>query len=127
MLPTLTNEMVPNPPAKMKVFAPNGETKELTCWTGVRISPRSTQLTELFLLHESGFVEVLNKKVVIQNLETGEVIYNPRLMPKHFAERVFITASETQWLQANPHWPNILELCDNPVEKDEKNEGLHRG
>ena len=104
------------PPAKLKVFAPNGETKEVRAYLGIRGHTQYRQLTELFLQHENGDTEILSKKVVVQNLETGEVCYNPRVCPKHLGDRVFITGDETFWLQKNPHWPAILELWDNPVD-----------
>lgn len=111
-------------PAKVKVFAPNGETKEAVCWIGIRSHAQHPDLTELFLQYENGATEVLNKKVVVQNLETGEVIYNPRLVPRIVAHRVYITGSEANWLQRHPHWPGILELYDNPADKETDDEGL---
>lgn len=115
-----------NPPAKIRVFAFNGDTTESVCWLGIRRSIRHPQLTELFLLHQDARVEVLSKRVVAQNLETGEVIYNPREAPRFYQGQVFITASDAQWLEKNPHWPGILELDDNPVgETKEDEDGLH--
>jgi hypothetical protein len=105
-----------SPPARMKVFAPNGETKETICWLGIRHHARYPELTELFLLFGNGDTEVLNKKVVVQNLETGKVVYDPRLASKHFEDKTFLTGSEVNWLRRNPAWPNLLELDDNPVD-----------
>ena len=114
------------PPAKLKVFAPNGDTKEIVAFLGIRGHTQYNQLTELFLQHEDGTCEVLSKKVVVQNLETGEVCYNPRVCPKNLGERVFITGDETMWLQENPHWPAILELWDNPVDgSDHEVDGIN--
>ena len=115
-----------NPPAKLKVFAPNGETKEITGHRGIRGHDEHDQLTELFLRYEDGKVEVLSKKVVVQNMDSGLVCYNPRTTPKSFNNASFITGSETFWLKKNPHWPAILELQDNPVEgSDHDFEGIN--
>lgn len=113
------------PPAKLKVYAPNGDTKEVVAYLGIRGHQQYPQLTELFLQHEDGKIEVLSKKVVVKNLETGDVCYNPRTCPQHLGERVFITGSEKFWLEKNPHWPAILELWDNPVENGEQRDGLN--
>ena len=114
-----------NPPFRVKVFAPNGETKELTGWVGIRAHPRSQGLADLVLLHSNGKTEVLNKKVVVQNRETGEVIYNPRLAPTMFGDRVLIRMLDTLWLARHPEWPAVLELDDNPVENGEETDGIH--
>jgi len=113
------------PPAKLKVFAPNGETKECVAYLGIRVHGQYEQLTELFLQHDNGKIEVLNKQVVVLNQETGEVSYNPRTVPKSFGNKSFITGSERFWLEKNPHWPAILELWDNPVENGEAKDGLN--
>jgi len=113
------------PPMKFRVYAPNGQTKEVTAYLGIRVHEQYQKLTELFLQHENGTVEVLNKKVVIKNLETGVVCYNPRTCSHSFGDKVFLTGSERSWLQRNPHWPAILELWDNPVENGEERDGLH--
>jgi hypothetical protein len=113
------------PPAKMKVFAPNGDMKEAVCWMVIRGHRIHQQVVELLLLHEDGTTEVLNKRVVVQNLETGEVVYNPRIMPACFGSRTFMTDAEVRWLRQNPHWPGILELYDNPVANGEETNGLH--
>lgn len=128
MNPGLDTLLGESPPAKIKVFAFNGDTTEAVCWLGIRRAVKYPQLTELFLLHQDARVEILSKKVVVQNLETREVIYDPRKAPRFYEGQMFITASETQWLKKNPHWPSILELEDNPVgeTKEEENEdGLH--
>ena len=114
-----------SPPAKLKVYAPNGDTKEVKAYLGIRGHQQYRQLTELFLQHEDGTIEVLSKKVVVKNLETGDVCYNPRTCPHHLGERVFITGDEKFWLEKNPHWPAILELWDNPVENGEERDGLN--
>ncbi len=113
-------------PSKVKVFAPNGDTKEAVCWLGIRTHAQYPRLTELFIQHEGGEIEVLDKKVVVQNLETGEVIYDPRLVSRTIAGKVFMTGTESYWLQRHPHWPNILELYGNPVGEasEEDNDGL---
>lgn len=113
------------PPTKLKVYAPNGDTKEVTAYLGIREHQHFQQLTELFLQHEDGTIEVLSKKVVIKNLETGNVCYNPRTCPHYLNKRPFITESEKSWLQENSHWPAVLELWDNPVENGEERDGLH--
>lgn len=111
-----TREALKRPPAKLKVFAPNGETKEVVAYLGVRghnkIPPYPI---ELCLLHDGGKVEVLSKKVVVQNLETGKVCYNPRIII-HTICAGFLTESDMLWLRKNPCWPAMLELEDNPVE-----------
>ena len=116
--------MSPSPPAKMKVFAPNGDVREATCWVGIRNHEQSRRLTELFLLYEDGSTEVITKKVVIQNLETEVIVYDPRRAPSHFGDRAFITSSVIRWLEEHPEWPDILELDDNPV-NEEEGEGLN--
>ncbi len=103
-------------PARLKVYAPNGDTREAKAALCIRSNPRYSQLTELFLYYEDKKVEVLNKKVVVKNLDTGEVCYDPRSAPTHFEGRTFLTGSVMAWLKRNPHWPAILELWDNPVE-----------
>lgn len=115
-----------NPPARLKVFAPNGDTRVFLGWIGIRECPQSLQLAELFLLEDKdgADMEVMNKKVVVQNLETGEVIYDPRRAPHVLpGGRHLITGSETHWLKNNPHWPAILELYDQPVKHDEEDGG----
>lgn len=115
-----------NPPARLKVFAPNGDTRVFLGWIGIRECPASLQLAELFLMEDKqdAKMEVMNKKVVVQNLETGEVIYDPRRAPTVLpGGRHLITGSEKFWLQRNPHWPGILELYDNPVKEDDENGG----
>lgn len=102
-------------PQKLKVYAPNGDTKETRAYLCIREHPDYNQLTELFLQHENGSCEVLNKKVVILNVETGQVCYNPRTCPPSFGHRAFLTGTEKFWLDENPHWPAVLELWDNPV------------
>lgn len=104
-------------PAKLKVFAPNGDTKEVTAWVGFRNHPMQRERVELFLKHEDGTMEPLSKKVVILNTETGEVIYDPRLAAQAMAFSPFglIDKSDCKWLKENPHWPGILELYDMPV------------
>lgn len=111
-------------PQKLKVYAPNGDTKEARAYLCIREHPKYNQLTELFLQHENGKCEVLSKKVVILNVETGQVCYNPRTCPLHFGQRVFLTGTEKFWLKENPHWPAVLELWDNPVHEGES-EGLN--
>lgn len=115
-----------NPPGKLKVFAPNGDTKVFQGWIGVRRSPRSPQLAELFRVEDKlgAEAEVMNKKVVIQNLETGEVIYDPRRAPAVIPGLGhLITGSEKLWLEDHPHWPAILELYGQPVDNDEEDGG----
>ena len=114
----------PNPPpTKLKVYAPNGDTKELKGHVGIR-AIAGPQAGELYVLHENGSIEVLSKKVVVQNLETGEICYNPRI-PLRVGDRWFLTSVEVDWLRENPHWPAVLELWDNPVENGEGSEGIH--
>jgi hypothetical protein len=103
------------PPAKLKLFAPNGDTREVFGFVGVRTSPKSSQLMELFLQEDDGKVTVLSKKVVVVNQETGIVAYNPRQAPNCMGPIVFFGYSEREWLKQNPHWPGILELYDNPT------------
>ncbi len=103
-------------PAKLKVYAPNGDTKEVKAALCIRHHPQRSQLTELFLFHENKRIEVLSKKVVVKNLDTNEVCYHPRGAPTYYEGQVFLTGSIKSWLKRNPHWPAILELQDNPIE-----------
>ena len=115
-----------NPPGKLKVFAPNGDTRVFRGWIGVRKSPRSLQLAELFFVEDKlgAKAEVMNKKVVVQNLETGDVIYDPRRAPDTLPGLgVLITGSEKAWLDNHPHWPAILELYGDPVEDEDEEDG----
>lgn len=112
----LNPDTTPPAPAKLKVFAPNGDTTTCIAYLGIRKHQQSDQIAELVLQTESGFTHVLSKKVVVQNLETGVVCYNPRTINPRFGNIVFITYDEKKWLKENPHWPAILELQDNPVE-----------
>ncbi len=107
-----------HPPAKFKVYAPNGDTKEIAGYIGLRDHPDYDQLTELFLQFADGTCEVLSKKVVVKNLETGRVCYDPRHAPPTFNNKVFLSGSEKFWLKNNPSWPGVLELTDNPVQGD---------
>lgn len=124
---SFSNPFAQGAPKKLKVFAPDGSTMESTSWVCIREHPDYCRLTELFLQHEDGTVEILSKNVVVKDIETGKVCYNPRTCPIFFGSTVFLTGSETHWLDKNPHWPAILELWDNPVNQDNmKNmEGLH--
>lgn len=108
------------PPAKLRVYAPNGDRKEVVAYLGIRGRGDECCPAELFLAHESGAVEVLNRKVVVKNLETGMVCYDPRNAPTYFGARRFLTSTEELWLIKNPSWPAILELEDNPVENGEE-------
>lgn len=112
------------PPSRLKVYAPNGDTKELTASLFIQENGNQDQLIELLLLHEDGTREVLNKKVVVKNLETGCVCYNPRTCPPYFGRKDFFTGNEKFWLRKNLHWPAILELWDNLVEQGDA-EGLN--
>ncbi len=104
------------PPAKLKVYAPNGDTKEIIGFLSLRVHQAYPGIIELFLCSENGTSEILNKKVVVKNMETGMVCYDPRTC-------ITVSKSEKRWLAENPHWPAILELWDNPV--GEESEGLN--
>lgn len=106
---------------KFKIYAPNGDTKEVVAFLGIRAPEDHPELAELFLMYKDGTVEVLNKKVVVKNLETKRVCYNPRTAPELIGGRVFIGIYESRWLQENPHWPAILELWDHPVDGESIN------
>ncbi len=110
----------PFPPAKLKVFAPNGSIQEETGWVRVR---QTTPMGpgELSILCEDGSGLLLNRKVVILNVETGIIAYQPNLMG--FTPS-FWTSREVAWLKVNPSWPGILELEDHPVENGEDNDGI---
>jgi len=115
-----------NPPARIKVFAPNGDTKTFVGWVGVRETGGPKGALELFYTEDTpeATVTVLNKKVVVQNLDTMEVLYSPRGMPPVLPNGVpFFPKCDLKWLQKNPHWPGILELEDEPVGED--SEGLN--
>lgn len=114
------------PPYKIKIFAPNGETRELVGWLGIRTSPSVPIKMELFLLHEEGStgrIEVINKKVVVVNKELGETIYDPRQVLRRIFNQDFLSKKEVNWLRDNPQWPDILELKANPVDNREGNDG----
>lgn len=113
------------PPAKLKVFAPNGTIQELEGWLLLEYLPGSEAAANLHLVNLDGDSEVLNRRVVIVNMETGIMVYNPRkvgLTPG----RSFFTTQEQAWLKRNPQWPGILELEDQPVENGEDNEGIYQ-
>lgn len=113
-------------PAKMKVFAPDGETTEYVGWVGIyQDNKEDPKLAELFFLSEEGSIKILNKKVIVQNLETGKVIYHPRYMLETISGKPFLTPREVLWLRNNPEWPDVLELVDNPVDNGEDNDGLY--
>ncbi|KKN68049.1 hypothetical protein LCGC14_0455030 [marine sediment metagenome] len=114
-----------DPPVKLKVYAPNGDTKEVVGYVRIRGLECNLHVSELLLLHDNGTVEMLNKKVVIQNLETGQVYYSPRTAPCYVGDWAFITDSERRWLNENPHWPAVLELKDNPVDNGEERIGIN--
>lgn len=114
-----------NPPAKMKVYAPNGDTMEVVGHLAVRGHEQTNELLELCLRHTDGKIEVLNKRVVVKNLETGEVCYNPRTCPSYIGIVKFLTGSDVAWLRRNLHWPKVLELWDNPVAGTA--DGMHPG
>lgn len=112
------------PPYRIKIFAPNGETRELLGWLGLRTSPSKPTTMELFLIHGGDCpvgIEVINKKVVVVNQELGQVIYDPRQVPRRIYNLEFLTEKEVEWLGRNPQWPDILELKANPVENGEEN------
>ncbi len=105
-----------NPPARIKIFAPNGATLTFVGWLGVKEAPGISPPIQVFYREDVPNVKdkPLNRKVVVQNLETGEVIYDPR---QPYTRRM-MTKGDLKWLERNPHWPAILELYDMPVEDD---------
>jgi len=116
-------KMEDKPPAKLRVFAPDGTTQETEGWLLLEALREGKTSTALHLVHLDGDTEVLNRKVVIVNTETGLTVYNPRRVAIA-SDRPFFTPQETAWLQRNPQWPGILELEDQPVENGEDNEGI---
>lgn len=125
-LETIFGQPSQPPPAKLKVYAPNGDTKEIVAYLSIRSHQQHNLPTELFLLYADGTTEVLSKKVVVKNLETGDICYDPRAVPDYPGNRAFITGSEKLWLDENPHWPKVLELQDNPVVNEgTESEGLN--
>ena len=112
------------PSIRFKVYAPNGETREYRGCLGIRV-PNAGKIAELFFQHADGRVEVLNKKVVVENLETNEVCYDPRRCPRYVGDKIVITSSLRKWLAENPHWPAVLELEDNPVGNGEETDNIN--
>ncbi len=116
------------PSIKFKVYAPDGETREYQGCLGIRV-PNVGKFAELFFQHADGRIEVLSKKVVVENLETNEVCYDPRRCPSHASvgneTRIIIDNSLKKWLAKNPHWPAVLELEDNPVHSGEETDGIN--
>jgi hypothetical protein len=112
----------------LKVFAPNGDTKEVTGTVDIGAAKASPNLIDLVLELSDGTREVLNKKVVVQNVETGEVVWDPRRIPDKVWVgpnlRTLLTKKDLAWLDRHPHWPNVLELEDNPVDNGEGADGL---
>ena len=107
-----------NPPARLKIFAPNGEVEEFVGWIAIKQQGTSSVL-DLCLLREDGQIEKLNKKVVVYNTEAGEILYSPRQAPTNLGGRIsFLTKAEKKWLRENPSWPAVLELEDEPVGED---------
>lgn len=111
------------PPARLKVFAPSGDTTEFTGWIAIR-DKFGRREVELFSLTDKGKDSVLSKKVVILNQETGKVIYDPRKDLSDLGGKEFMTKNELAWLERNPHWPAVLELYDAPTEEKET-DGLY--
>lgn len=111
------------PPAKLKIFAPDGNIVEAPGWLGTRSSELDPGHQELHLISPDGTSELLNRKVVILNVELGVVVYSPRLM-NPILGLPQLTKREQVWLERNPQWPGILELDDQPVENGEDNEGI---
>lgn len=112
------------PPAKLKVFAPDGTTKEANGWL---LLNQEELPPHLQLVHLDGRLEVLNRKVVILNVETGLIIYSPRKVITGLPGLPqFFTSREQAWLKRNPQWPGILELEDQPVENGEDNDGINQ-
>jgi hypothetical protein len=99
------------PPASLKVFAPDGTSKEFKGWIGTRPSGNNPFRPELYLMKTDHTTEVVNKKVVVYNTDANEVIYDPRMAPSQ-------PTPIRKWLEEHPEWPAILELYDQPVEED---------
>lgn len=118
----MLNAMV-TPPARFKVFAPAGDTVEFDGWVLLKMSTKDPGHQELTLLLANGKLKVINRKVVIFNVTTGEVAYDPRRVPGQ-GTIPFFTERERTWLKRNPQWPEVLELYDRPVENGEDNDGI---
>lgn len=103
----------PGPPAPLKVFAPNGDTGEFLGWLCVAAEYSSFGEKHLFvILDAQGNKTVkLSRRVVVQNMQLGLVIYDPRKVELEG----YFTEEDYKWLDDNPTWPNILEVYDRPV------------
>jgi len=118
----LPRSMPNGSPTHLKLFNPDGRVQEATGWIGIREHPESNQLLQFFLLGDKfgDPIEPLNKLVVVQNMDNGEVVYDPRKARNLSSRgRPFITYSEKRWLADHPYWPAILELESNRVVDDE--------
>jgi len=103
----------------LRVFAPNGETTTVKGCAGV-LSREGSAAIEVFIKTGGRDPRILriNRKAVIQDLKTGEVLYNPRVLLGSYIVRG-LTKADVRWLRDNPHWPALLELDDDPVESGE--------
>jgi len=115
-----------NPAASLKIFAPNGDVREVVGWIGVRMEP--SKAPELTCLYADQSTQVpLNPRVVVLNTTTGRVIYAP-FGHGGLAAGGLLSQRDEAWLRKNPHWPKILELdefMDNDVEEDD-GDGIER-
>ena len=111
-------------PTEMKLFAPNGDTHE--CYGSIGFIPSLSRAPcmDLLLVGANGQVlRKLNRRVVIIDIKDQAILYDPRL--SHLLGFPVLDREDAEWLQANPMWPKLLELHDNPVLPPEKRDGLY--
>ena len=107
----------PGPPRQLKVFAPDGTTKEFTGWFGYRNYPEYPKMVQTFIFSAVTMTVIpLNPKVVVFDTDNAHVIHDPRYAPLIIRGHRLFTRAEIKWLLKNTSWPNVLELYDNPVE-----------
>lgn len=109
--PEFPNPM--QPPVPLRVFAPNGDRRDFLGWLCVAWDTSNQDGLCLFVvLDQRGNKTVkLSRKVVVQNIQIGVVIYDPRKVELDD----YFTDQDWEWLEDNPEWPDILEVYDKPV------------
>lgn len=111
------------PPYPLKTFSPNGQTQEFEGYAGFIPSDNYPDRLEVFIfVAKTRKMVVLNPKVVILNLTTDNVIYDPRFAPRNLRGRTLLSEGLIRWLDDNPQWPAILEVYPHYVGEGKKNE-----